>query len=180
MKTKATPTRRKFYHEWDEIDYLYMKILDWFYDKGNRQKALRYCDRLQALLEKASVEHEAIFGEECWSLICELRGDLVGAIAYREHEIELIKRLHRISVNTPGQDVVWRAYDYSDLSDRYDLLAMLYHEAGNLAKAIQILKESRRLCQRHGIPFDGDDLLRDYLAEARANGQASHSAARKK
>lgn len=172
MKTKFTRTRRKFYDEWDEIDYLYMKILDWFYGKGDRRKALPYCARLQPLLEKASSDHEAILGEECWSLICEVRGDLVGAIAYREHEIELIKRLHRSAVNSPSRDFVLRGYDYSDLSDRYDLLAMLYHDTGNIAKAIRILNESRRLCQRHNIPFEGRDLLRDYLAEVAANGRS--------
>lgn len=169
MKTKTARTRRKFYHEWDEIDYLYMKILDWFYGKGNRRKTLPFCDRLQALLEKTPGAHEAIFGEECWSLVCEVQGDLAGAIAHREREIELIKRLHRISTNTPGRDIALRDYGYSDWSDRLDLLAILYHDAGNLQKAIQVLKESRRLCRRHGIPFDGKDLLRDYLTEAAAD-----------
>jgi hypothetical protein len=173
MKTKTSRTRRTFYHEWDEIDYLYMKILDWFYGKGNRRKALPFCARLEALLKKTPDAHEAILGEECWSLICEVRGDLAGAIAYREREIELIKRLHRISVNTPGRDIVLQRYDYSDWSDRLDLLAILYHDAGDLRKAIQVLKESRRLCQRHGIPFDGKDLLRDFLAEATAEGRSS-------
>ena len=109
---------------------------------------------------------EAILGAECWSLICEVRGDLAGAIAHREREIELIKRLHRISVNTPGRDFALQGYDYSDWSDRYDLLAILYHDAGDIAKAIQVLKDSRRLCQRHGIAFDGAAQLREYLAEA--------------
>ncbi len=177
MKTKSSQSRRKFYHDWDEIEYLYLKILDWWYDKGNRRKALSFCDRLQALLEKTPDTHEAILGEECWSLICEVRGDLAGAIAYREHEIELIKRLHRISVNTPGRDIVLRNYGYSNLSDRLDLLAILYHDAGNLQKAIQILKESRRLCRRHSIPFDGADLLRDYLAEAAVDGRLSRRVA---
>jgi tetratricopeptide (TPR) repeat protein len=166
MKTKAIPSRRKFDGDWDEIDYLYMKILRWFYEREDRRKALPYCARLQALLERTPDVHEAILGEECWSLLCEVQGDLMGAIAYREHEIELIKRLHRISVNTPGRDIILREYDYSDLSDRLDMLAILYHDAGDIAKAIQVLKESRRLCKRHGIPFDGADLLRDYLAQA--------------
>lgn len=165
MKTKTAQSRRKFHGAWDEIDYLYMKILDWFYGRENRRKALPFCVRLQALLEKTPEAHEAILGAECWSLICEVRGDLAGAIAYREREIEMIKRLHRISVNTPGRDFALRGYDYSDWSDRLDLLAILYHDAGDIAKAIDILKESRRLCKRHGIAFDGKDLLRDYLAE---------------
>ena len=173
MKTEAIRTQRKFHGAWDEIGYLRIKILDWFYGRENRRKALPFCARLEALLERTPNAHEAILGEECWSLICEVRGDLAGAIAYREREIGLIKRLHRISVNTPGRDIVLREYDYSDWSDRLDLLAILYRDAGDLAKAIRVLKESRRLCRRHGIPFDGKNLLRDYLAEAAAEGRPS-------
>lgn len=165
MKQTATRTRRTFQGEWDEIDYLYMKILHWFYDRGDRRKALSYSARLEALLERTPDAHEAIFGEECWSLVCEIQGDLPRAIAYREREIELIKLLHRHAVNTPGRDFVWKNYDYSDLSDRLDLLAILYHDVGDLDKAIQVLKDSRRFCRRHGIPFDGEDLLSDYRAE---------------
>lgn len=171
MKTKTIRTQRKFHGAWDEIGYLRMKILDWFYDRGNGQKAFPFCARLEALLERTPEAREAILGQECWSLICEVRGDLAGAIAYREREIELIKRLHRISVNTPGREFALRGYDYSDWSDRLDLLAILYHDAGDIAKAIRVLKESRRLCKRHGIAFDGENLLRDYLAEAGADGR---------
>ena len=138
MKTKTSRTRRTFYHEWDEIDYLYMKILDWFYGKENRRKALPFCARLQALLERTPEAREAILGVECWSLICEVQGDLAGAIAYREREIDLIRRLHRISVNTPGRDFALQGYNYSDWSDRLDLLAILYYDAGDLAKAVEL------------------------------------------
>ncbi len=170
MKAETIRTQRKFHGAWDEIGYLRVKILDWFYDRGNRRKALPFCARLEALLERTPDTHEAILGEECWSLIREVQGDLAGAIAYREREIELIKRLHRISVNTPGRDFALRGYGYSDLSDRLDLLAILYHDAGDLGKAIRILKDSRRLCRRHGIRFDGADVLREYVAEAAAEG----------
>lgn len=173
MKTKTIRTQRKFHGEWDEIGYLRVKILDWFYGQGNRRRAIPFCDRLQALLEKTPDAHEAILGEECWSLICEVRGDLAGAIAYREREIELTKRLLRISAKSPHRDYICRDHDYPDLSDRLDLLAILYHDAGDLGKAIQILQDSRRLCRRHGIPFDGADLLDDYRAEAAAEERSS-------
>jgi hypothetical protein len=52
-----------------------------------------------------------------------------------------------------------------DLADRLDLLAILYHEAGNPQQAIRILRQSQRLCARHGEAFDGADLLADYLEE---------------
>lgn len=172
MKTKTIQSRRKFRGAWDEIDYLYMKILHWFYDQEDRRKALPYCARLQALLERTPDAHEAIFGEECWSLICEVRGDLTAAIAYREREIELMKRLLRIAAKSPHRDYICRDRDYSDLSDRLDLLAILYHDTGDLGKAIQVLKDSRQLCRRHGIRFDGADLLRDYRVEMTANGRS--------
>lgn len=173
MKTEIIRTQRKFHSAWDEIGYLRIKILDWFYGRGSRRKALPFCDRLEELLEKTPHAHEAVLGEECWSLICEVRGDLSGAIAHREREIELMKKLLRIAAKHPHRDFICRDRDYPDLSDRLDLLAILYHDAGDLQKAIQVLKESRRLCQRHGIPFDGEDVLRDYLAEAAANGRSS-------
>jgi hypothetical protein len=158
---------------------LRQKILYWFYGKENRRKALPICARLQVLLKRTPGSRGAILGEECRSLICEIQGDLDKAIAHREREIAMMKRLIQISDKGPNRDYVLDGRDYPDLSERYNLLAILYHDGGDLAKAIHVLKESRRLCQRHGIAFDGDDLLRDYLAEARANGQATRPAARK-
>jgi hypothetical protein len=165
MKTKTIRTRRKFRSEWDEINYLRDKVLYWFYEREDQRKALRFCDRLQTLVERASADHESILGEECWALLCEIRGDLTGAIAYREHEIEQIKKLFRISAKSTQRDFIFQTFDYSDLGDRLDLLAILYHDTGNLKKAVVLLKESRQLCKRHRIPFEGEDLLRDYLAE---------------
>lgn len=173
MKTKSTRSRRKFRNEWDEIDYLYMKILDWWYGKEDRRKALPFCTRLQALLDRTPDAHEAVFGVECLSLIREVQGDLPGAITYREREIELMKRLLRIAAKHTHREFICRDRDYPDLSDRLDLLAILYHDAGDLQKAIQVLKDSRRLCRRHGIPFDGEDVLREYLAEAATDGRSS-------
>src|SRR5262249_14883352 len=110
--TKPPPTRRRFRTEWDEIEYLYQKILYWFYPVRDRRKTLKYCDRMEALLKKVAANHETILGEECWSLVCEARGDLARAIAYRENEIRLIHRLHEISLETPTWEVVSRGYEY--------------------------------------------------------------------
>ncbi len=165
MKTESPPNRRNFAGEWDEIQYLYHKILHWFYPLRDRSKALHFCKRLEELLRKAASRHEAILGEACWSLLYEVRGDLAKAIQYRECEIQLIRRLWEISKGTPGEEFVLKDYDVSDLSDRLDLLAILYRDAGDLEKAIQVLEESKQLCKSHGIRFDGKDLLRDFLAE---------------
>ncbi len=167
MPSQCPPSRRKFHHEWDAVEYFYHKILYWFYQRQDRRRALRFCDQLEKLLRSTPSSHEAILGEAAWSLLWEVKGDLLKAIKYRESEIKQIKRLWEISLGTPGQDIAFEQYDPSDLSDRLDLLATLYHDAGNLDKAIHILRESERFCKAHGLRFDGQDLLRDYLAEKR-------------
>jgi tetratricopeptide (TPR) repeat protein len=165
MPSECPPSRRKFHHEWDAVEYFYHKILYWFYQRQDRGSALRFCDQLEKRLQSTSSSHEAILGEAAWSLLWEVKGNLPKAIKYRESEIKLIKRLWEISLGTPGEDIAFERYDASDLSDRLDLLATLYHDAGNLDKAISILRESERFCKAHRIRFDGQDLLRDYLAE---------------
>lgn len=39
---------------------------------------------------------------------------------------------------------------------------MPYHPR---CKAISLLRESKRFCESHGIAFDGEDVLDEYLAE---------------
>jgi hypothetical protein len=172
MTSKPPPQRRKFANDWDEINYLYDKVLYWLYQREAPAKARPFAERLERLLAKADPDHEAIFGEECRSLIEETKGDLGRAIEHRENEVRLIRRLHEISRGTPGEQAALRGYGYDDLSDRLDLLAVLYHDSGNLDKALSTLRQSQRLCQAHGIPFDGEDLLAEYLEEKGAAQQA--------
>jgi tetratricopeptide (TPR) repeat protein len=171
--TEANGNRRKFNSDWDEILYLRDKVLTAFYGRGDRRDALRFCGRLERLLRKADPKEEAILGAECRALLWEVRGDLDKAIRYREHEITLIKRLRRISARSPVRDWVLAGYGISDLSDRLDLLAILYHNRGDLRTALNILRRSKRLCQAHGEPFDGQDLLDEYAAEARLGQRPS-------
>jgi hypothetical protein len=168
MKSKAKTRRKKVPNTWDGIETLYHRLLNSWYSKHDRTKALPIANRLEAALERVSTGRSSIKAAECRSLIAEVRGNLAEAIEQREKEIRLIRRLHNISLDTPGRDFVLRRYDLSDVSDRMDLLAMLYHDAGNLDKALQILRRSKRLCQSHGIPFDGADLLEEYTAEQKA------------
>jgi hypothetical protein len=60
-------------------------------------------------------------------------------------------------------------YGYDDLSDRLDLLAILYHDTGDLDRAIQTLRQTRQLCKRRGIVFDGLAILQEYLEEKEAS-----------
>jgi tetratricopeptide (TPR) repeat protein len=175
MKSKAPPSRRKFADAWDEIDYLYHKLLYWLYDRGDPRKAQEFCDRLEQLLDRESPGVETVRGEECRSLISEARGDLGGAIAHREREIRLMKRLLEAAMNSPGKDYVLRNYNYGDLSDRLDLLAVLYHDTGDLDRAIATLQESRQLCLEHRGEFDGQDVLEEYLCEKEATLAASEN-----
>jgi tetratricopeptide (TPR) repeat protein len=170
MRNKPPAQRRKFASGWDEIGYLYDKLLYWLYGRGDAAKARAYAERLGKLLPKADPDHEAIFSEECWSLIYETKRDFRKAIEHRENEIRLIRRLHEISRGKPHQAVALKNYGYADLSDRLDLLATLYHDSGNLDRAMAILQESKRLCKAHGIKFDGEDILQEYL-EVKGNSR---------
>jgi hypothetical protein len=165
MKTKPPSDRRKFADGRDEMEYLYHKLLYWLYERAELARAGRYAERLARLLTKAVVGHETIFPEECWSLICEARGDSASAIRHRRKEIQLIKSLHAISQTGPQRDAIFRLYGYDDLSERLDLLAVLYHDSGQRDRAIEALQESKRLCQQHGVRFEGEELLREYLSE---------------
>ena len=166
MKSKPPPARRSFYSNWDEILYLYDKLLYWFYPLKDSGKSRHYADRLAKVLQKTPSSKGAIKGQECWSLVYEARKDLRKAIVYRQKEIRLIQRLHKV---TTKKSIVGRAvlegYGIAALSDRLDLLAILHHDSGDLSAAIRTLKKSRELCRKHRIPFDGKDLMADYLAE---------------
>ncbi len=157
MKRTPPGNRRSFEGDWDRILYLYDKLLHWLYGMHNRRRAVKFSAPLKSLLA-ARVGHTAIKGEECWSLVCEAEGDLPSAIKYRRSEIRLIKRLRKLMRHPPE-------YGPDDLADRYDLLAILYHDAGRLDSAIAALKESRKICSRARIRFDGAKLMKDYLRE---------------
>jgi hypothetical protein len=170
MNPEPIPARRKFANEWDEIDYLRDKLFYWLYERGDRGRSRPYAERLKRLLPKADPGHDAILGEECWSLIHEAEGNLPEAIQSRENVVRLIRRLHEIARGRPYEDFATQGYGHDGLSDQLDLLAMLYHDNGDLDKAISTLQESQRLCENHGLTFDGGDLLTEYLEEKRNAG----------
>jgi tetratricopeptide (TPR) repeat protein len=169
MKGKPPPDRRKFADEWDEVGYLYDKLLYWLYERVDAEKTRPYAEKLEQLLSIVAPEPEGIFGEECWSLVHEAKGNLAKAIKHRENEVRLIRRLHDISRNAPHEKLILKQYGYDDLSDRLDLLAVLYHDSGDLDKALKTIKESKQLCAKHGIKFDAADILAEYLHEKRSS-----------
>jgi hypothetical protein len=171
------PSRRTFAGEGDEINYLYDKLLYWLYQRADPAKARPYARRLEQLLARWDRDHGAIFGEECWSLVHETNGDLSRAIEARKNEVRLIGRLYEISLGKPYEEFALKGYGYDDWSDRLDLLAILYHDNGDLDKAIATLQKSKKLCEAHGIAFDGEDLLGAYRDEKHNARQAARSAA---
>ena len=164
MTSKALPLSTSV-RTWRKIDDIYHQLLNWFYDKQNLQRARPIAKRLERLLSEVTSDQQTILGEGAWSTVLECKGDLVGAIKHRENEIRLMKRLFQISSKAPDPKAVLKHYDYPDLSDRLDLLAILYHDTGDLEQALRVLRQSKLLCENHGIPFDGKNLLEDYLAE---------------
>ena len=165
MNLKPPADRRKFANTADNIRYFYHKLLFWLYQRQDARRARSFSERLERLLTKAYPKPGSIFAEECWSLVHEAKGDLAKAIKHREKEVKSIRRLHEISVGTPGEDYVLAQYNTTDLSDRLDLLAILYHDIGKMDRAMQTLQESKQYCADHGIEFDGEDILQEYLEE---------------
>ncbi|MCI0681396.1 MAG: hypothetical protein L0Y71_04765 [Gemmataceae bacterium] len=169
MSKTVLRTKRKFSSIADEIEYVYQKLLHWFYPVRDPAKARRYASRLKRLLQRRKKVRPGIFTEECWSLVCEVEGDYLQAIRHRKNEIRLIRRLHSIT-SKDQWELVSRFYGYDDLSDRLDLLALLYDGIGQTDRAIKILRESKALCDRHGIPFDGEEILQELLSDPQGNG----------
>ena len=149
-----------------ELDTLYVEFLKHFYDRGNHAAAATVGARLQELLTESPEFADSIRGEEFRSLVAELHGDYAAAIRSREAEIRKILELHTLAVNTPSWEFVSRQYDFSDVSDRLDLLANLYDRVGDADRALATLRESQQYCKAHRIRFDGREML-DELAKGR-------------
>lgn len=129
-------------------------------------RTLDLANRLEAaLFQSGEADAGAIFAEECRSLVAEAKGDLQNAIKHREEEIRRIRRLHDISRGTPTEPFAFDQYSYSDLCDALGMLAVLYHENGDVQKAVRLLEEARQICRERGIDFDAEDILREYADE---------------
>jgi hypothetical protein len=176
MKTKRTPTRRRFAHAWDEIRYLRLKVLHWLYDRQQPARARPFAKRLQELLDQADADEESIMGQECRALLGELDNNLRSAIAYRESEIRKIKQLHQSSKRAPQWDAACKDYGPDALSDRLDLLAALHEQLGETRTAIRVLEESRDYCRQQGIVFASQDALDELKQLQLAGNHKSKSA----
>lgn len=156
-KNKPPATRKRFSDEWDEALYNYTKLLHWLYGEQNEKRGKPFATRIIEIFEKISVEDLEVIGCEALSLAHECFGDLNEAIFYRELEIA------RIEKHVKTKNIY---YDYCDLGDRYDLLSILYmqyDEPKDIDKAISLLHKSKKLANKHGHEFDGQDILDDAL-----------------
>lgn len=162
MTVKAPIRRRSKELSIESIDYLYADLVRLFYDEGKVAEARKVGKRLQRAIAKDLDESDSIRGEEIRSLLAELKGDFVEAIRSREAEIRKILELHTLAKNKSSWNYVFRLYDYGDVSDRLDLLALLYESAGEHDRAVAVLEESKRFCASHRMPFDGQDVLTEF------------------
>jgi hypothetical protein len=167
VRTKANTNGKKSAPAARELESLYLGLVKQFYEEPDLGGTEKVASRLEKVLASSPEFSGSIRGEEVRSLIAELRGDLAEATRCREAEIRKILELHARTANTAHWKLVSRQYDFSDVSDRLDLLAILYDAQGQLDRAISVLLESRLYCESHQFPFDAQDLL-DEFTKARA------------
>src|SRR5687768_12262795 len=93
--SRMPPTQRRFANGWSELDYLCRKTRYWLYARKDRDRAVRYVDRLDRVLHDLPDNDLAIIREEGFALLSELKGKLGDAIAHRQREIQLMEKLRR-------------------------------------------------------------------------------------
>jgi hypothetical protein len=142
---------------WHEVEDVYLDALDAF-NRGKMVRAMRLALHLARLLEELDPGSEALLGMAGRSLIAELDGDYDAAIRYSRMELAGVKKLLE---EVKPETLELMRMDASDYSDRLDLLAALYLDAGRYDDALAALAESEAFCKEHGIPFDGKDIRAD-------------------
>jgi hypothetical protein len=142
----------------------YDKLVFWLYDRENAARAKYFAEKLKATITESRPRHDAIFVEDCRSLIAEANGDLKAAIRHRENAVALIRKLHAMSAGKLGEDYVLSQYGHADLRDEMGLLAGLYLEAGRVKEAVAVMREAKDYCRKHNLEFEDDDLLSETRA----------------
>lgn len=151
--------RRTFRSVWDEIEYLYHHVLYWLYDKGEKEPAYPFAFRLQRLLDKQDPRTQSLLGMDSRAVMAELSDDWDDAARHRNMAVKALTKLRRM-----GQ-LANANLGPEDISDRLDLLALNYLDAGHLDKAWNTIRRSERLCREAGIPFDGADVKADIESD---------------
>ena len=91
-KPKPSPPRDT---NWYDMASLCKKMHHYLYREGDVTRARRYLHSLKRTLDLAPKSRIVIVRQEALALLYELEGHLVRAIAYRERELELKKRLYK-------------------------------------------------------------------------------------
>lgn len=159
MKFELPAAATKMPSGWLEVEKLYGRILTLFYEKNDRQGALRLAPKLRLLIALCDPGCTSILGAAARSVLSELEGDYWSAIHCREREIELLRKVQDASLPPRVRATA------EEISDRLDLLASLHWEAGDLDKAEKILLESERFCTQHAVKFDGRPMLKELRRE---------------
>ena len=90
--------RRTFLGPWDELSYLYEKLLYWFYGRQLRSRGLRFAERMLEILRELPDACEKRQGNEYWALVSEVQGDWQAAAEFWQQEIDLKFRIRELAL----------------------------------------------------------------------------------
>jgi hypothetical protein len=156
-RRKPPPTRRSFEGPWDEIAYLFAKVQYW-HDRGNLANARRYVPRLKALVQSEEDWHLATLGQEAWSYIAELRGDLCSASLTLQAAMDSI--ISHFERNPDPGETGTEALMEKFRAPLYRRLAELYLRQNQPYGALVTLRRAAALCTQMGYAFEATALLR--------------------
>lgn len=137
------------YRVWESVRALLGLLKRYARAAKTRERAVRIARRLKGRLSKLDTDGD-ILCQEALSLICQVEGDLNGAVQHRERQIGLIRKLHAIALGTPHEGVALEAFGYKALRAGLSTLAALYFGVGEPDKAIAALIESNLIAAHHG------------------------------
>ena len=143
----SIPNRNKFSGLADEADYLYDKAGFWMYERDDYRRAERFVKRLKKILATWNIDSNLVPYAEAKALIADFDGDIRGEIRYTKQKIGLLLRLLCIS---PKID----AYDWSDVLDEMEILALLLEENAQRVEALKMVDECKAFARQHKLKFD--------------------------
>lgn len=168
---KAPPNKRRFDSSWDELWYLYYKMLYWDYRRQRPSRAKPFARRAHKLMARMKNVRASAFGQECLAIVSEVEGHWRVAVRHRKAQIRLIERIrHLAKTEHPlARKAILTKFTPETFADAYNLLSIDLWCAGALPEALQVLTLSRKLCHAHRLRFDGADLVRDISSELQRN-----------
>ena len=148
---KPLPTRKKFASLADEAEYLYDKAGFWMYERHQYYRARPFVRRLNAIMASWDNDRNLIPHAEVMALIADFNGDLDAKIKHTKTKISL---LNTLLFGAPEVD----AYDWADLLDEMELLAIFLEESNQRAKALDMVDDCKVFARKHKLKFDEGSL----------------------